>query len=514
MTVEIFSELDSLAMAVLEIEADVKDYMQVAAILESLGVTQEIARSYGFEDVFSLSKAVIELIDYYKSREEAVGEEKKSLIERMKEGALLFLLGLLSGSPWLLSTISFSLTGISLYSIVTADIRIATVIGLSLIASLLTTSGIQSVFMRKVLFYFYQLAYGVALKFLTLYYLIGTSAVLLSGILFYFLLSWAFSQDLTSLGLIYFAALSVLWLATAPLYTLKKYISLFLIFILSLFVVNVALYESSLEFVRAHMYGIFFGILASLIYIFVYIYMRLTLLKAVSEETVVRLPSLSLTLLLGIPYFIASTLYFLLLTVDQLIVWARVGNPLLMDLDYETGKNLALLILPPLFGLIHYYLVKLYRLIEKGGKAKIKDRSEYGELLVSFYRKVVLSLTVVGILILLLVYFLSIEGRILWKIPENSILVLIAAGIGNILLTLVLINSLISFYLYRPKPMIYSLSLGLILNLILSLLLSHSYGIYYVSLGYLFGCLVSGAISTLQILRSLKRIAYYYYTAF
>jgi len=513
MTIEILSELDSLAMAVLEIESDIKDYMQVAAILESLGVTQEMAKSYGFEDVFSLSKAVIELIDYYKSREETVSEEKKSLIERMKEGAVLFLLGLLSGSPWLLSTISFSLTGVSLYSIASADIRIATVIGLALIASLLATSGIQSVFMRKVLFYSYQFAYGVALRFLTLYYLIGTSAVLLSGILFYFLLSSLFPRNLTSIGLIYFAALSVLWLAIAPLYTLKKYTALFIIFVLSLFVVNLALYKSSLDFLRAHMYGIFFGILASLIYIFVYIYVRSALIKEVSEETVVRLPSISLTLILGTPYFLASILYFLLLVVDQLVVWSEVGSPLLMDLDYETGKNIALLILPPLFGLVHYYLVKLYRLIEKGGKAIVKNRPEYGRILVSFYKKIFLTITLVGALILLLVYFLYAEGKIFWKIPRNSLLVLIAAGIGNILLSLVLINSLISFYLYRPKPMVYSLSLGLAIDLILSVLLSHSYGIYFASLGYLFGCLVSGTISTFQIVGSLKRIDYYY-TAF
>ncbi|RLG42749.1 MAG: hypothetical protein DRO05_00255 [Thermoproteota archaeon] len=514
MTIEILSELDSLAMAVLEIEEDIKDYMQVAAILESLGITREIARSYGFEDVFSLSKAVMELIDYYKSRQETVSEEKRSLTEKLKEGVVLFLLGLLSGSPWLLSTISFSLTGVSLYSIVNADIKVATVIGLALIASLLATSGIQSVFMRKVLFYTYQLAYGVALRFLTLYYLIGTSTVIFSGILFYLLLSPVFPPNLTSLGLIYFLALSMLWLATAPLYALKKYTVLFLVFVMALFVVNVALYESSLDFVRAHIYGIFFGILASMIYLFVYIYVRFTLIRAVSEETVVRLPSLSLTLLLGTPYFIASVLYFLLIVADQLVVWTRVGSPLLMDLNYETGKNLALLILPPLFGLVHYFLIKLYKLIEEGGRSRIRDRIEYCRTVVSFYKRAIFSVIIAGTLILLLIYFLSLKGKVVWKVSEESLLVLRAAGIGNILLAVVLINSLISFYLYRPKLMLYSLLLGLILNLALSFLISQRYGIYYASLSYLLGCLASGVVSSLQIIRSLRRIDYYYYTAF
>jgi len=64
------ADLDSLAMMVLRIDERIEGYLNIAAILEALGVNDEVARRYGYSDRFELAKELAKVVDYYRSRGE------------------------------------------------------------------------------------------------------------------------------------------------------------------------------------------------------------------------------------------------------------------------------------------------------------------------------------------------------------------------------------------------------------------------------------------------------------
>ena len=135
----IYEDLDSLARMVLEVDDKVQDPMEVAAILEAIGVTQEAVKDLGYGSMFELASEVLRIADYYRSLGEIWGEEKPTRLQRLLEAIKLFFSGVLFSSPWLFITISYMFFGISLLPIYEDPLR-ATAIDLAMILSMTITS--------------------------------------------------------------------------------------------------------------------------------------------------------------------------------------------------------------------------------------------------------------------------------------------------------------------------------------------------------------------------------------
>ena len=96
-------DLDALARAVLEVDEKVKDYLEAAAILEAIGVTQRVARELGYSDTFELAKEVMKIVDYYRlTVGEIFAEERPTRLQRMMDAIKLFISGAFFSAPWLL----------------------------------------------------------------------------------------------------------------------------------------------------------------------------------------------------------------------------------------------------------------------------------------------------------------------------------------------------------------------------------------------------------------------------
>ena len=178
-----YRDLDALARAVLEVDEKVKDYLEVAAILEAIGVTPRVAKELGYPDTFELAKDVMRIIDYYRlTLGEISAEEKPTRLQRMMEATKLFISGVFFSAPWLLITISYMLFGISLLPVYEEPLR-ATAIDMALILSIIITSILPPMFMRKLQFHFYQEDYATSQKILMLYYVIGALTIFGSSII-------------------------------------------------------------------------------------------------------------------------------------------------------------------------------------------------------------------------------------------------------------------------------------------------------------------------------------------
>lgn len=517
-TLESITDIDSLARLVLEIDENIKDYLDVTAILEALGVSDATAQRYGFPDKFQLSKKVLEIIQYYRQRGETVGAYRVPEQRRLLEAVKLVLVGSLLASPWLLFTLSYLFIGITLLPI--GGPGLATMISLASILSLLVTSGIQTLFTRRITFYYYQQNYGAARGVLTLYYALSICIVFATGLLTLAVnnIFHIYPRGWIELSVIYFIPLSFLWISTAPLYALNAYTPLVFTFLASLLSINLALRMSMRSiYMQAHLYGIAVGAIIATIYFSVYLYVKERLLKAASpyqRELEARLPRLTYIIYSGFPYLVSSTLYFLFITADRLIAWFTAGNqPPLMDTTYEFSVNLALLLLVPVFGILNYCMARIYGAVSEGGRGvEAKRIEEYRNRIKSAYWRALLAVSLTGLISHAVICLLTLKFNVLQLSVYPK--VLIYAGIADTLLSLFLVNSLICFYFYLPRPIITSLTLGLAVDVLVGLPLAKTMGIQYASIGYLAGAAVLAVVSIVNTYRYVREADYSYYSAF
>jgi len=523
---EAVSDLDSLAKTVLQIDDKVGDYLGVAVILEVLGITDGIAQRYGFVDRFSLAKKLIEIIDYYRGRGETVESREAKLAEQIREALKLYIHGILYGSPWLLMTLALLSTEVALWSIRGATIMFATMVGLATFLSLIVSSAVQPVFVRKMLFYLHQAMYKLVVRVVEIYFAVGLLVVASASLLLYYLNFFLrlYPMEWFSLFILYFTALSMLWLAIAPLYAFRKYVILVAIFAGIIILNNFLVKSLGSSLSPFQPYGLYFAILASAVYTFTYLYLKEKALERYKPEyndLKVKLPRLSFMVLPGLPYALAGALYFILLFMDRLVVWSMSPSayPLWFNLDYEVGANLALLMLIPVFGALNHSVLSLYReIVESGEHVEARHVKLYRLRVRDRYFACLRSITASSLISLAVLYFLLLQqpqpffGLI--PVSRQSLFVFILAGLGNFFIAIFLANSMLHNYLYKPGISILTLAAAIAGNLLVGFTLSRLYGFEYAAFGYLAGCLLAALLSTIFTFKLISRIDYTYYTAF
>ena len=508
---EVLTDLDSLAVAVLEVDENVKDYLDVAVILEVIGVTRETAERYGYKDIFDLAKAVFEAIRYYQLREETASTRKKTRIDSIIEALRLFAGGVTLSSPWVIILLVYIIFKVSWLPVSETPL-VSTSVNLALVASIISTSWVSPLFMRKLFYFMYQKMYLAARKILAAYFIFGFFITFLIAIL---LVTFT-----NALGLypdwwityftIFFVALSLLWLTTAPLYALRLYIPLILTYLCSLLIISVSytMMRSLPQKFMAHVYGMIGGSAVAIIYLTVYLYLRSRFKPESYENVKIRLP---FTLYLGMPYSIVNLLYFIFIFTDRFLVW-YTGSPypFLVDFFYETPASISLLMIVMPFGVMNYYIQRFYGFLS-GEKSEFAafQVDEYRRSVRKMYLKMQTTIFLSGFLFWIILLFF-VRNQI------ADIAIFISLSIGHIFLVSIISNILLFFCMHRPSMPLLPLLLGTILNFTLGAILIKTYGVKYVaSMSYMISSIIIAIFLIIMVIETIiKKIDYYYYSAF
>lgn len=509
---EVLTDIETLAQSVLEVNENVKDYLDTAVILEALGVTKETAKRYGHRDIFSLAKQVFEVIEYYRLKGETIGVKRRSRLESLMEGIKLFASGITLSSPWMIITLIYLLFKVSLLPTQVTPIA-ATSINLALVLSILFTAGLTPAFMRKILYFTHQQNYSAVRKVLTAYFIVGGVAVApVSYVLMKALNLPAFYPDWWNVNFIlFFVSFSLLWLSTAPLYALRAYGALVFTYLSSLATIGVIynfMGDPSQE-TLVHLYGLLAGSLVAIIYLSTYIYLRSKFKLEEHRVVRVRFPFM---IILGVPYSVVNLLYFIFIFTDRLVVWYTGGNPpFLVNLQYELPASLALIVLTVPFGFMNYYLHRLYNfMVEEGKMLRASMIEKYRQSLAKIYRKMQVAISVSGLASLAVLYFL-LHG---WLRGENEAFIFIHLGLGHVFLAHILSIILLCFYLHRPNLPIPILTLGVTLNLLLGFILTRTVELRFAAVSYLVSSSIVAVLAMLASLKLIRKAEYYYYSAF
>jgi hypothetical protein len=512
--------LDDLVDFVLQQTTSPVNTWAVAATLESRGVRDVDARQrYGDADVFALADRVyaacrarlIEAGDPVEAVESPTG--LSTVLQRYGRGFI-------SGLPMLVQTFSVLLLAFVLYALLGYDEQRASVVALATLVSLVVTGGFVQCIGRLGVYYAEQRSFRLAqqVSWRLLRYGLASAAVVGCVLTAVNEVAEWLPPRLMLDAVIYYALLTLLWLLLAVLYAMQLRLSIVLIFLATALVAALAhrVFDSSLEV--AHWSGLLAADLGAAFWA------RRSLRRRAAEDDVTgevrRLPRQAIHAYGLAPYFLYGLLYFGFLFLDRMLAWTVGGQPLpfWFDASYEVGLDLALIVLvlmlPQLEYAVHAFSESLTPVQTSFLAADARSHNLH---YLRFYGRQLLLLLVLGacsagivtsgVLWLRSTDRLPLDGGITWY-------VFLAGTAGYSLLVVALLNGVFLFSLSRPWPAVGALGVAVCVDAAVGWVLSRQ-GEYWWSVGGLVaGAAVFAGLTSVATVRVLRRLDYYYYSAY
>ncbi|MFQ6107811.1 MAG: lipopolysaccharide biosynthesis protein [Thermoplasmata archaeon] len=519
--------LDSIARTVSEVEGRPKDHLEVAVILEILGYSDEDARGAGFEELFDLARAVHPSVSRY-STEENLKEER----EPRPSGMRLFLAGMFYNLGWMIMLISLFLGGQSLWAAKDLPVEVSTAIGMGVVLGLVSTGGMQQFTAWKLIYYEMQgnapLARFIMKRNLVIGagILAGTAGLLV--VVNTLLLSFPISVVLTA---VYFLALIGTYrLFATPIFAFRRFwalISISISALAAMFASYFVFASIGIERARAVVSSQSIGLavlIASSVY-FAYRYVFSDCEERDEDEPPfyarpdlpknVKAPRYWVLAYEGLPLVLYGTLYFVFIFGDRLVSWLGAG-PFMINYNrtYQIGVDLALLLLIPITGVKFTYLYTLSdHLEEKLKLIDITDPAAFRKALRDFYRRMVVGVSVFGMLFLA-VAFLAGD----WVVGyaggnAESAIVFKWALLGIFFFGIFLTNSVFSFCFRKNTAIVAVLAVGCVLAYGTSYILS-TISPWFSVFGFVMSSFFLAAASSFVVRTMMETADHTYYQAF
>ncbi|MBP1961790.1 exopolysaccharide Pel transporter PelG [Paenibacillus aceris] len=520
--------LNELLDSVLNKHLQPEDSYEIAALLESMGWNDErVAERFGVEDVFELSQIMWQRMQQKILFTPFARVQKYKLTEIIVELTRNFLRGVIFALPMALSILSMLTLRFSLWSYENLSVELATSIGIGTILSFITVGGFTQAIARRGFFYVIQGYYQMARR-VTFYFILLGFIVCIIICVFLYLFNFVIQVlpfDLLTIAILYYFFLNAIWLSVTVMYILKKELTF-----TGLLVAGIAI-----VYLFTSIFGIGKIIVAQLVSLLIVSVASLGLIiyyfrkaEQKGEKGIApRLPKMSVTIYSTLPYFIYGGMYFTFLYVDRIMAWSThdpAGMPFFIVFRgyYELGLDFALLVLIIPMGMSEVILNKLMNDIQTSQKAFWGHEAEQmNRMYVVQYWKRIILVGIISTLSAIAVYlvthyvttlFPSDVGRIIIKDPITKS-VFFWALIAYVFVAIALMNAVILFSLSQPKLAIQAIWPAMVLNIVIGFLCTRWWGYEYAVIGLMAGAIAFLIISTLNVVRVLRKLDYYLYVA-
>jgi polysaccharide biosynthesis protein PelF len=518
--------ISELAGEVLRRDSHPIDYLEIAAVLESIGVTDQIAaQRYGAPDTFALAENVLEQVRAMHILGQAHApadqtEPRASIWQTLRDYA---------GGPIALLPNLVLLIMINVYARLgqwNEGQVLALTLGMT--AGMLITNGFVQAIMRRA-----SRALGLgspraAGRFLRASLLLAGSV--LAGVVVLALLvasgmGWFTFQERLIFGLA-FLGLSTIWLMAGVLSLLRApgWLGLGL---LAGLIVGYAIDRLAAPFSSAHLaLGTMVGFPVTVGLMFYRMRRPFDVPIKAGKDNRVFLPPTTYLIHEALPYFGYGSLYMILILLPHVLGWAgALGPGQSRSFGISSLEGGLTLSLPPLVlagGLAERTLRLFWQralTTQQGTHGQNPER--FGQTLMTFYWQqlrrylLVLALISAGIYAL---FQLSISTMLLPRfmaLPSMAVLVLVFhAGLATYyLIGWGWFNCMFGLTLGRPKLALQALIVAIVITLIVGVPLSLGVHFSYAALAFIAGALAFAATSSWLTYRLLKSADYYYYSA-
>ena len=530
--------LDRLTDEVTDIAGRLESPAEASAVLESLGYTDESAREMGYPDIFVVGVEVYE----HQSEDEAARRHRMAIEAELRQRDLdavrptslavflprFLLKGFTFAAPMIVMLVSVLVLLYSLWAYFYFDVPRGSAIAVGTVGSYLVTAGFMQSIGRRGLMYLRQDMALLSLKISLVLVVAGLITVAISAVLLYgFLLVFpVLAPSETGIAVLYFVSMSCLWLGLAIVYMLQQ--EIWFLFAISLGIAVVWYLREVLgsSIVVAHQIGILTAAVFSMIIG--------TILLAITDRRSQRdrksplagtLPRFSVIALSTAPYFAYGFIYFSFLFADRILAWtgktAYRQSFVWFQSDYEIGLNWALVALIVAFGVLEFTTYRLGELVAFHSQQHSLLRVErFTSALLGMYRRSVLAylgaavIGIIGAYVLVRAFLEPNEPLVDTLIDNTAVLVYWVAAISYLFVVWALLNNVFLFSFSRPGFALRGVIVGLVVNVVVGFILSRVIEYWAAVFGLLAGSIVLWAISTYYVVKMLRKMDYYAYSAF
>lgn len=524
MVTAISDRLNKLAQEVLSRRRCPEDAYEVAALLESMGITDRTAKeAYGFPDVFKLADRLWPLVCASGVTEPLVPQERTNLATYLWRGLRSWLRGTIFALPMAVSVAAMLFIDLSLWSYRYLSLENATAIAIGTILSFMSIGGFTQAIAHRGFLYLGQGNYYTARRVAFSFVRIGF-AICCLGALAYLLFNLVFTLfpwRMTVITLLYFLFLSAIWLSVTIMYMLQKELTFTGLLTGGIALVWFLFRCLQVPIIVAQLISLTVVSVAGILIAILYFRRAEQKMEPGDRPPMPRLSILAYT---NLPYLSYGFLYFTFLFVDRIIAWSTNSSymPYLIWFrgEYELGLDFALLALILPMGLIEVVVNELMLGLQASQKS---IRANAAEELHRGYRRLygkrVALVTVFSLLNAFALYRL-----ILWLCQHSADwleqflhpvtrFVFIWAELGYVFIAVGLMNALLMFCLALPQRVIPCVISALLVDIVVGFVLSRWFSYHFAVLGLTAGAITFALTSARQVWGMLGNLDYYLYLA-
>jgi hypothetical protein len=484
---------------------------EVAAVIESLGCTDQTAKQWGFPDIFSFAEHLFARLPQNPglNLNATQKDARLSLWAETRCALRKFSLSFAYAIPW---TVMLSLEYLRPAALQVSP-EIGGALSLSLIASLITSGGFVQMISRSGDFYYGlqepALAHHACISLLNIG-LTGSLALALLGMVAgsYFHL---FAGNHLVLAAINYLSLSLLWMLCAVLSAQRIAWCIPLVFCLSILIGGFMRIISNLGSTALLSLCPLLAVSLALGCVFAGSYRAVRKNPQSKNSAHPRDGVMFISL---VPFFVYGTLYFSFLFADRLTAGSAVpwvsGLSFGIDATYKRGTDLVLLAFLITAAFVEYLADSFLRFWQR--LATELPQAASRELVASLWKrhsKSVLAIFTAFLAIALSAWFVfcRTKGMVLSpRLLQTAVL----GGLGYLMLSMALLEIIILASQNAVSMASLAVGVGVAVNLLVGYGLSHLWGVQFATLGLVAGSTIVLWISNAAVRRILRHPGYYY----
>jgi hypothetical protein len=506
------------------------DRWAVAATLESSGLRDiDAAELFGFHDIFEMADVVYARIRAILSAKEVdveplVADSVRTQVWRFTR---LYVQGMFFALPMAIQIVAVLALGYALWAFLRFDEAQATTVAIGTTLSFIVTGGFVQAIGRLGLFYGEQGAHGLAHRICQRLIVLGMlTAVVIGGAWFGFnVLSGHFPVLTVLIALIYFFLLSALWLFMAVLYTTQQRLAIILAPIVGVGVIAIVFNLTPLGIFASHWAGL--AVTCAISWYWGNRVMSRRAKTVKGDKLLAVLPRASIIAYSVAPYFFYGICYFGFLFLDRMVGWSTADEALPFLIwfrtPYELGLDWALLCLIFTIALLEYTINAFSEMIiptqQRFRAAQIDAHNKYFQ---RFYARQLVALIVMSVASGVFVYKAVLWTKRFDRIDQVrdffaspiTFHVFFWGAVGYSLLVVGLMNGVFFFALSRPFFVLRPIIAAIVTSLVVGFVLSRTLDYWWSVAGMAAGALVFSILTSRYVIRVLKDLDYYYYSAY
>jgi hypothetical protein len=402
------------------------------------------------------------------------------------------------------------------------DVTDATVMALGTFLALIVSGASAQIIGRKGLYYLKmneKILSGKVMQLLLRYSFVKIFLIAL----FFFIANTIFaifSDYLLYLFLATFTLLALLFTISSVYYVFEEYEKIFYFYLFGVFVVFCVRYLFGVGFPTAHFVAI--AILDAVFFFFAW--KKTELLKRSEESEGAILPRTSMLIYTLLPFYVYGLFYFVFLVMDRMVAWNAnsIGHGFFVwfDVPYELGSDLALLVLVLAMGFVEIAVYEfLYKLNTEVFRYRLEEYERFNETVKRFFNRVtkLFIFYLFGTIIIVTLFILAVK---LFAQPKTFLFDEVVAEVFFIsslafgLLSFGLLNTLILFSFSRQGVALKAVAVAIAVDFFIGVFLANTFAVHYAVIGLLAGSFAFWWITYRYLQKVLKKLDYYYYSAF